>query len=538
MRDQNANWEWKATTLSFYSWWDTNKDGHLDAVERDRWQLDNAEYPGMFEHASDSYYDNASDMLAMRYVMTDGTWEDDEEDDYVDRTHHRDSSEKKRNARSSSDYSYDELDDYDEEEDGDDLADLWDDEYSDDYRPSYADLKIERVNASDLAAGRKLAEHLKAKNAAGSAEASTSPQTAVGTSGTPAIPQIAPITDAAPKAPGPPPPGFIPKSGAAPAPQEEKPYVTHVASDDSLCAQGCLGCAFWHGKKSNTPRVFGCAVFYAVMIEEGGRIPDSVPSEDGKICGRYQKGKPPHYLTCLDCKHWEGTTPFGKRSEKCTIWSKVCTAESELRTTAHRKFGANVDFTGTPADSPSTSDDICVLFGLRDNWQPQRPHEFKKYRVAGLAYEGRMEHWRKIRTEEDLDIQMVPEPDNPYDVNAIAVYALGAHAGYLRAHDAEEMAAHLHAGGEVEVLGARFKSYESKGESKLSVTLEAKLIGGHLDDAEKERIRQRAGGKGSYTAQDASEGMADDVYPVTQEVMATLDLPEWEILPALRKLKR
>ena len=30
------------------NWWDTNKDGYLDGFEMDRFQLDHAEYPGMF----------------------------------------------------------------------------------------------------------------------------------------------------------------------------------------------------------------------------------------------------------------------------------------------------------------------------------------------------------------------------------------------------------------------------------------------------------------------------------------------------------
>ena len=67
--------------MGFFDYWDTNKDGHMDAAERDRWQLDHAEYPGMFEHEHDSYYDRATDMMTMRYMMTDGTWEDDDEGD-------------------------------------------------------------------------------------------------------------------------------------------------------------------------------------------------------------------------------------------------------------------------------------------------------------------------------------------------------------------------------------------------------------------------------------------------------------------------
>lgn len=41
-------------------------------------------------------------------------------------------------------------------------------------------------------------------------------------------------------------------------------------------------------------------------------------------------------------------------------------------------------------------------------------------KVAGVTYEGRQEHIARMSA--GLPVQLKPEPDNPYDPNAIAVY--------------------------------------------------------------------------------------------------------------------
>jgi len=98
--------------MGILDWYDTNHDGHYSGAEIDRFQLDHAEYPGMFERANDRY-----------------DWDDDDDEDrysdsYVSRA------EKKRrdlfDAASSLDYLIDEG--YDDEDDEDDD---WDDDEDD-----------------------------------------------------------------------------------------------------------------------------------------------------------------------------------------------------------------------------------------------------------------------------------------------------------------------------------------------------------------------------------------------------------------------
>ena len=95
-------------------WYDTNHDGHYSGAEIDRFQLDHAEYPGMFERANDRY-----------------DWDDDDryDDPYASK------SKKKRSsfdAASSLDYLIDEDEDDDDEDDDEDDWDDWDDEDDED----------------------------------------------------------------------------------------------------------------------------------------------------------------------------------------------------------------------------------------------------------------------------------------------------------------------------------------------------------------------------------------------------------------------
>lgn len=54
-------------------------------------------------------------------------------------------------------------------------------------------------------------------------------------------------------------------------------------------------------------------------------------------------------------------------------------------------------------------------------------------RVAGVTYEGRQEKIARLRYDDP--VRIVPEPDNPYDKNALAVYVGHAgkvlHVGYI-----------------------------------------------------------------------------------------------------------
>lgn len=93
--------------MGLLDWYDTNKDGHYSAAEIDRYQLDHAEYPGMFERASDVY---SSD-----------PW--DEEYGSGKRKKHKKSGSLSDYEDSSYDYLVDDDDDWDEDEDDD-----WDDD--------------------------------------------------------------------------------------------------------------------------------------------------------------------------------------------------------------------------------------------------------------------------------------------------------------------------------------------------------------------------------------------------------------------------
>ena len=60
-------------------------------------------------------------------------------------------------------------------------------------------------------------------------------------------------------------------------------------------------------------------------------------------------------------------------------------------------------------------------------------HKFKRhygFKVAGLSH-----HWENFRDvidpEGDLNVELVPEPDNPHDPNAIKVIMNGQHIGYV-----------------------------------------------------------------------------------------------------------
>lgn len=54
-------------------------------------------------------------------------------------------------------------------------------------------------------------------------------------------------------------------------------------------------------------------------------------------------------------------------------------------------------------------------------------------RVAGVSYEGRQAYLAQL--SEDDPVRLVPEPENPHDVNAIAVHVAHAgkvyHCGYI-----------------------------------------------------------------------------------------------------------
>ena len=109
--------------MGILDYWDTNHDGHFSGAEIDRFQLDHAEYPGMFERADDEYgWHNGDDDDDFRYS-----------DSFLIREEKR--RETLVNAGNSLDYLIDDEDDgddddCDDDEDDDNLG--WDDDPNDD----------------------------------------------------------------------------------------------------------------------------------------------------------------------------------------------------------------------------------------------------------------------------------------------------------------------------------------------------------------------------------------------------------------------
>lgn len=66
-------------------------------------------------------------------------------------------------------------------------------------------------------------------------------------------------------------------------------------------------------------------------------------------------------------------------------------------------------------------------------------------RVNGVTFEGRQEYLKQIRTSDPCRI--VPEPDNPYDPNALAIHVSHDgqiwHVGFIPKELAAEIAPHL-----------------------------------------------------------------------------------------------
>ncbi len=66
-------------------------------------------------------------------------------------------------------------------------------------------------------------------------------------------------------------------------------------------------------------------------------------------------------------------------------------------------------------------------------------------KVAGVTFEGRQEHIAKLHMSDP--VQIVPEPENPYDPNALAVHVAHGgdvfHVGYIPRFLAAEIAPHL-----------------------------------------------------------------------------------------------
>lgn len=78
-----------------------------------------------------------------------------------------------------------------------------------------------------------------------------------------------------------------------------------------------------------------------------------------------------------------------------------------------------------------------VLFGIlvillsRKKKMPKSDSEQYSFNVAGLSY--REENTKGLEPFTDLSVQLIPEPENVYDPNAIKVIVEGKHIGYVPA---------------------------------------------------------------------------------------------------------
>lgn len=428
--------------MSILDWYDTNHDGHYDGAEIDRFQLDHAEYPGMFERVNDKY-----------------DWNDDDDDDYRYSDSFLDREEKRRETLIEAGSELDFLIDYDDENDNEN------DDY--DYSSRYGDLKLTTPNQEDIATARRLKQHLES-NAV----------------------KVAPSSNT------------------------------------------CYDCAFWRGERPTTTRAWGCHIFYAIAIEYGGSMPDIVPSQDSKVCRYFAQGVGQE-LTCYDCKYWPEGVFADKRRKRCAIWTKVVSDNMNLHAIARNKFGSAVSFNEFESDSPATDTDVCIDFEIRDNWKPVVKPLGIKTKVAGIGFNDRFEVWDSLLDRDDWEIILRREPDNDYDSNAIAVYADGAHGGYIPKDDAETLAPLMDSGKETRVTERKIKKIEKKNGEEffvVNLTIEVAMNADECDPTEEtpydERIRK------------AAKKLPPDVYPATPEILAAADLPSSEVLGYLKKFKQ
>lgn len=64
--------------------------------------------------------------------------------------------------------------------------------------------------------------------------------------------------------------------------------------------------------------------------------------------------------------------------------------------------------------------------------------------IVGVTYDGRQELIKKLQVNEE--VKLIREPQNPYDKNAVAVFAGTNQRGYLSREKAEKIALSMDAG--------------------------------------------------------------------------------------------
>ena len=80
---------------------------------------------------------------------------------------------------------------------------------------------------------------------------------------------------------------------------------------------------------------------------------------------------------------------------------------------------------------------IILIILSRKKKIPTSNNEQYSFQVAGLYYY--VENTKGLRAFEDLSCELIPEPTNEHDPNAIKVIVEGKHIGYVPADQCEEV---------------------------------------------------------------------------------------------------
>jgi hypothetical protein len=333
----------------------------------------------------------------------------------------------------------------------------------------------------------------------------------------------------------------------------------------------CLECAFWGSTTPGLARGCGCNIWYVVQIEYGGSIEDCDPRLDDETCGHFQEGTGTP-ARCYDCVWWRKGKLDVSRSQGCGHWDACIAKENALRDDIHRRFGGNVDFFVFESDFPYVDERICPEFSLdrtleagygyacaegvkalrshqRDLQACEATDDAVQFRaqVTGIAHCGRKSIWKKAKELGVCDVKLVPEPQNAYDENAIAVYVGGKHGGYLPAKIAKKVRKLLDSGMDASIVSHHIHVRHSKRDDgsdwvSVDVTVKCEPGGGSAcaddDAASLPSSASDSSGKGLPTSGCSGERSGGETYFLTPDVLEAIDSPDSEVLSKLRDAPR
>lgn len=229
----------------------------------------------------------------------------------------------------------------------------------------------------------------------------------------------------------------------------------------------CLSCVFWRGYKYTDKRSEACQVWGNVRFEHGGAIEDVPPLVDGKACCFFAKNKG-YQATCFDCKHWAYPLYDLDRDIGCDRTNSERLHDIWVDEQRRKEYGRMYDLPILKDDCPCEDNRICQHFDLNENLEPafglkkieetipvlrkNYIHNYILFDAVDYAYESQKDLWKSLKDTTDAKIQLIREPSNPTDPNAIIVLVNNAHGGYILGEKAEDLAKFMDKGGKVEVL--------------------------------------------------------------------------------------